>query len=52
MFQNETKSTTGKNELDLYLDELPADSDDNEDFDPPNYLKTNKKKVSYTINYG
>ena len=45
MFQNETKSTIGKNELDLYLDELPIDFDDGEDFDVLNYWKTNEKRL-------
>ena len=45
MFQNETKSTIGKNKLDLYLDELSIDFDNGEDLDVLNYCKTNEKRL-------
>lgn len=45
MYQNESKSIIGRNEIDAYLDEPAVDDDeDNEDFDVLKYWKTNEKK--------
>ncbi|XP_027347945.1 zinc finger BED domain-containing protein RICESLEEPER 2-like [Abrus precatorius] len=46
MFQNETKSTIGKSELDLYLDESQVDYDDTEKFNVLYYWKSNEKRFS------
>jgi len=44
MYQNESKSIVGKNEIDGYLDEPVIDDDeDGEDFDLLKYWKTNEK---------
>jgi len=45
MYQNESKSIVGKNEIDAYLGEPTIDDDeDNEDFDVLKYWKTSEKK--------
>ncbi|KAK7336570.1 hypothetical protein VNO77_17115 [Canavalia gladiata] len=46
MHKNEAKSFSGKNELDVYLDESQVDVDDGEDFDVLHYWKINEKKFS------
>jgi len=50
MYQNESKSIVGKNEIDVYLDEPTIDDDeDNEDIDVLKYWKTNEKNFLYCL---
>ena len=44
MYQNESKSIVGKNEIYAYLGEPTIDDEDNEDFDVLKYWKTSEKK--------
>ncbi|XP_017420301.1 zinc finger BED domain-containing protein RICESLEEPER 2-like [Vigna angularis] len=47
MYQNESKSIIGKNEIDVYLDEPTIDDDEyGEDFDVLKYWKSNEKKFA------
>ena len=50
MYQNESKSIVGKNEIDAYLDELTIENDkDSEDFDVLKYWRLKRKNFLYCL---